>query len=124
MIQQQAPEEGIRVTEDASLALLGTQLTIQNSIFYSNVDGLTDNPTVATYLQAAGQNNNFGNPDIENPQSLIQPDVAPSGSVARNIGPLPAVFENDNFFDSVSYAGGVKPNDPWIDDGWTTFSDN
>lgn len=123
LLQQQAPEEGIRVTEDASIALIGTELTIQNSFFFNNGDGLTDNPTLAAYLQT-GQNNNFGSTNVPNGRSLIQPDVAPTSGAATNIGPLPAVFLNDPFFDSVRYAGGVNPNDSWIDDGWTTFSDN
>ena len=118
------PEEGVRVTEDETLALLGTGLQWRNSFFYNNAV-LSDNADVVTYINAAAQGNSAANAQLINPQSVIQPDVAPiGGSPARNVGALPAEFQNDAFFDNVTYAGGVNPNNPWTEDGWITYSDN
>jgi len=112
------PEEAVRVTEQETLDLLGTGLQFRNSFFVNNAT-LTDAPAVGTYLNA---NNEAGNPQLPtNPDSMILPDVAP---LAGTVGALPAEFRNDPFFDNVTYAGGVNPNNPWIFEGWTTFSDN
>jgi hypothetical protein len=63
-------------------------------------------------------------PRLPNPRSPLQPDVAPlPGSPARVAGNVFAV-PNDGFFTPVNYIGGVNPNNPWIQEGWTTFSDN
>ena len=125
MIEMLGPEEGIRVTEQETIDILGTELQVRNSFFFSNAGGLTDNGTVAAYLNGAAQNNSTADPRVPNAQSLIQPDVAPlQGSPARNVGQLPVEFRNDPFFDNVNYAGGVQGQDPWIFEGWTTFSDN
>lgn len=116
------PAEAVDVDEDVQgETSLGNGLTITDSIFF-DTDGLGDSQAVTEYLQAAAQRNRFSNPMLPDPNSLLQPDVAPlSGSPARTAtGSLP----NDPFFDATSYTGGVDPADPWIDDGWTTFSDN
>lgn len=116
------PEEGVRVTEDETLAILGTELRWRNSFFYNN-NSLTDSQAVADYINAAAQGNSAANAQLINPQSTIQPDVAPiGGSPARNAGALPAEFQNDGFFDNVTFAGGVNPNNPWTEDGWVTYS--
>lgn len=118
------PEEAVRVTEAETLAILGTQLQLRNSFFFNNAQ-LTDNGDVAAYINGAAQGNSTANPQLPNAQSRIHPDVAPTGgSPARNAGPLPAEFQNDPFFDNVTYAGGVNPNNPWVYEGWVTYSDN
>ena len=123
-IQIQGNEDGIEVVDAATLALLGGELQILNTFFASNAS-LTDDGAVDAYIRGAAQNNRIDvNPQVPNPQSLVQPDVAPTGGPAASIGPLPAVFLNDPFFTATTYAGGANPNDSWIDDGWTTFSDN
>lgn len=101
-----------------SQALAGTALTIGNSFFFdftgaaANVD-----------LNTLGNNNSTADPRLANPRGLT-PDVSPRpGSPARGAGsfePPP----NDGFFDGVNHAGGVDPNNPWIWEGWLTFSDN
>lgn len=124
LIQANAKEEGIRVTDAETLAILGTELQIRNSWFVGNGSGLTDDPTVQGYLEAGAQGNSFGNPQIPNGNDIVAPDFAIRGNGARNNGPLPAEFQSDPFFDNVNFAGGVNPFDSWTDDGWTTFSDN
>jgi hypothetical protein len=98
-----------------SQALAGTSLTIGNSFFFSNAGpGNID-------LNTIGPGNSTANPLLANPRGLT-PDVSPRpGSPARTGGTVPP---NDGFFDQVGYAGGVDPNNPWIWEGWLTFSDN
>jgi hypothetical protein len=120
-IQMLGNANGIQVVDQASLDLLGTDLTVENTYFFNNA-ALTDNADVATYLMAPAQDNRFTSPSVPNPQSIVQPDVAPTGNVT--VGPLPALFDADPFFDSTTYAGGVNPANSWIDDGWTVFSDD
>lgn len=124
LVQQGSADEGIRVTEQETLDLLGDELKVRNSFFFGN-GSLTDDPTVAAYLNAPAQNNRQADPRITNPNSIVQPDPTPrAGSPARGFGQLPVEFRNDAFFDNVNWAGGVNPADSWIDDGWTTFADN
>ena len=118
------PEEGVRLSEDETFALLGTELQVRNSFFYEHAV-LSDSPVVIEYLEAPAQGNSTVDAQLINPQSPIQPDVAPlAGSPARTVGPLPEEFRNDPFFRDVTYAGGVEPDDPWIEEGWVTYSDN
>lgn len=118
------PEEGVRVTEAETLAILGTELQWRNSFFYNNAM-LSDDPAVSAYINAAAQGNSAANAQLINPQSGLQPDVASiSSSPARNAGALPVEFRNDPFFDNVTYAGGVNANNNWMEEGWITFSDN
>lgn len=113
-------DPAVEVESDPSLGALGNQLTIRNGIFFNN-GGLGTPAQVATYLQGS-QGVSQADPRLPYPNDAIQPDVAPlPGSPARGGFAAPP---NDGFFDSVSWIGGVNPDDPWIDDGWTTFSDN
>ena len=117
-------EEGLEVDGDESNAAFGTLLTISDSFFYNNErgDGFNINPGVEATLMQAKFNNSSRNAALANPRSIIQPDVAPlKGSAARGIG---ANQPNDGWFDKVDWAGGVNPDTPWINEGWTTFSDN
>lgn len=120
-----AKEEAVRVTEDSTLALVGGELQLENAILH-DLGVLTDNADVDNYLRNIASNIQIGaNPRLPNPQGLPQPDVAPAnGSPARNAGALPQAFQADSFFDAATWIGGVNPNAPWINDGWTTFSDN
>lgn len=115
--------ECLRVT-DNSPDFLGGLLQIRNSLFFGcGGAGVTDDPAVLDYLEAPG-NNNFleVNPGITNGLSLIHPDVTANN--APNPGALPVEFRNDPFFDNVSYLGGVSKNDPWVEEGWVSWSDN
>ncbi|HEX2254353.1 MAG TPA: hypothetical protein VHQ65_13865 [Thermoanaerobaculia bacterium] len=91
-------------------------LSISNGIVFDVAGGLSDDPSRlgGTILTA--------DPRLPAPYGLT-PDVAPlPGSPARgnaNVAAPPA-----GFFDAVNFLGGVNPNDPWIHEGWTTFSDN
>lgn len=96
-------------------------VSITNSFFYNNTNGLTNSPEAQAILDAG---NNFidVNARIPNGNGTIGVDYSLlNSSDARNVGATPP---NDGFFDQVNYAGGVAPNDPWIHEGWTTFSDN
>jgi hypothetical protein len=113
-------ELGVEVDGAVSQGLVGTELTIDNSIINNNADGASN---IQDYLQ--GQSVSFASPQLRDPQSPLRPDVTFSnGSPARNSGGLVAQPPNDGFFDGVNYLGGVNPNDPWIWEEWTTFSDN
>jgi len=87
-------------------------VVVNNSYFFGN-----QGPTPPGNL-----GNNFGgNPNLADPFALV-PDISPlPGSPARG----GAVDLADPFFDnSANYVGGVEPANPWIYEGWTTFSDN
>jgi len=100
-----------------SQAFAGTSLTIGNSFFFNNGGA----PNVA--LDAIGNNNSSADPRLANPRGLT-PDLSPRpGSPARGAGSFEAP-PNDGFFDGVNHAGGVDPNNPWIWEGWLTWSDN
>jgi hypothetical protein len=102
-----------------SQGLLGTELVISHAFFHDN-NGTSN---VQDYLQNDATQVRFVDPRLPNPFGLT-PDVAPlPGSPARGAGSS-ANPPNDGFFDGVNFAGGVDPNDPWIWEGWTTFSDN
>lgn len=101
-----------------------SKVLIRNTFFFNNLEGLTNNAGLQTIFDA-GNNSNGVNPQIPNPNSLVQPDLsALNGSAIRSAGALPVEFRQDAFFDNVTYAGGVNPNNAWIYEGWTTFSDN
>jgi hypothetical protein len=110
----------VEVDSTPSLNALGNQTRISHGFFFNN-GGLGTPAAVMTYLQ--GETNvTQADPMLPYPNDAIQPDVAPlAGSPARSGHANPP---NDGFFDSVSWRGGVDPNDPWIYEGWTTFSDN
>jgi len=86
-------------------------VVVNNSFFFGNAG---PNPP-------GGLGNNFFNdPNLADPFALV-PDISPlPGSPARS----GSVNINDPFFMNVSFVGGVDPADPWIYEGWTTFSDN
>ncbi len=121
-IVMNAKDYAVDVDGDVSEGLVGNLLTIDNSIFFNNRDGFSNVDLMASNITAS-------DPLLPNSRSRIQPDLAPlSGSPARSGGaPIPAAFaaaSGGGFFDPVTYIGGVSPDDPWTDDGWTTFSDN
>ena len=107
--------------EDVSLANLGGGVQISHGVIF-NTGGIGSTQEITDYLQSQ-PGMSFNNPRLPDPNSLIQPDVAPEqGSPARGGAAAPP---NDGFFDTnVFYLGGVNPTNPWIYEGWTTFSDN
>ena len=113
--------EAVQVADAPGLAALGGQLTIENGVIF-NTGAIGVPQEVSDYLNGA-PGLKFNNPQLPDPNSLIQPDVAPRpGSPARSGHAVPP---NDGFFDTnVFFLGGVNPDNPWIYEGWTTFSDN
>jgi hypothetical protein len=100
-----------------SQSFVGNMLTVGNSFFFNNGGP----PNVD--LNAIGNNNRTVDPRLANPRGLT-PDFSPRpGSPARGAGSFQAP-PNDGFFEGVNFAGGVDPNNPWIWEGWLTFSDN
>lgn len=114
-------DEAIEVADQPSIDALGTSTFLENGIIFNN-GGVATPQAALDYVNGA-PGISFADPRLPDPNSLIQPDVAPEpGSPARSGHATPP---NDGFFDtSVFYRGGVDPTDPWIDEGWTTFSDN
>jgi len=109
---------GIEINGAESEAQVGTGIDISHGFIFANAAGASD---VQTYLQ--GQPNVlFSDPRLVDPYGLSA-DVTPLSPQARGAGSA-AAPPADGFFDNVNYVGGVDPNDPWIFDGWTTFSDN
>lgn len=113
-------DEAVEI-EDVSLANLGSGVQISHGVIF-NTGGIGSTQEITDYLQSQ-PGMSFNNPRLPDPNSLIQPDVAPGqGSPARGGAATPP---NDGFFDTnVFYLGGVNPTNPWIYEGWTTFSDN
>ena len=121
-IVMNAKDYAVDVDGAVTESLVGNLLTIDDSIFFNNRDGFANVDLGATNILAS-------DPLLPNSRSRVQPDLAPlAGSPARSGGaPIPAAVAasaEDDFFDAVTHIGGVSPEDPWVDDGWTTFSDN
>lgn len=120
-IVMNAKDYAVDVDGAVTESLVGNLLTIDDSIFFNNRDGFANVDLHATNILAS-------DPLLPNSRSRVQPDLAPlTGSPARSGGaPIPAAVAatGDGFFDAVTHIGGVSPDDPWVDDGWTTFSDN
>ncbi len=121
-IVMNAKDYAVDIDGAVTASLVGNLLTIDDSIFFNNRDGFANVDLEATNILAS-------NPLLPNSRSRVQPDLAPlPGSPARSGGaPIPAAAaasSGDGFFDAVTHIGGVSPEDPWVDDGWTTFSDN
>lgn len=114
-------DEAIEIADQPSIDALGVNTFIEHGVIFNNGGVATPAEALAYVNGAPGIS--FQNPRLPDPNSLIQPDVAPEpGSPARSGAATPP---NDGFFDtSVFYRGGVNPTDPWIYEGWTTFSDN
>ena len=112
-------DPGLIVDGPDSQALVGSELTVGHTLFFNN----KGNSNVQDYLQNEATQVRFLDPRLPNPYGLT-PDVAPlPGSPARGAGSS-SNPPNDGFFEGVNFAGGVNPSDPWIWEGWTTFSDN
>lgn len=119
-VQLQGDRQGFRVTEDASIGAIGTGILVRNGFSFANTEGLASPQELVDHMTAPGQNVSQNGVVFFDAQSEIWPDVIPQSNV--NVGPLPATF--DGFFDATNYAGGVNPNNPWIYEGWVTWSDN
>ncbi len=115
----QFDDPAIEAQSDPTLSSLGNQTRITHGVLFDN-GGLATPAALRTYLQGAAQITQ-ADPRIPYANDAIQPDVAPlPGSPARSGAASPP----GPFFDDAPWRGGVNPNNPWIDEGWTTFSDN
>jgi hypothetical protein len=113
--------EAVQVAGDPGLNALGTELVIENGVIAGN--GSVASPqAVVDYLSSAPGIKLVANSGLPDPNSRIQPDVAPLGGSPPRSGF--ADPPNDGFFDDVVWMGGVNPQNPWVYEGWTTFSDN
>lgn len=109
---------GVRVDGADSQAAVGAGIDISHGFIFNNAGGATN---IEAYLQ--GQPNVFfADARPAGPYDLTG-DVTPLNPQARGAGSA-AAPPADGFFDNVSYIGGVNPNDPWVWEGWTTWSDN
>lgn len=116
----------VDVDEAETEALLGQELTLDNSFFFNNglVDGGGDDnrPAVLTWLQQTQTNNTFANPGLTFPFDDVMPNVELlPGVPARSAG---ANLPNDGFFDQVGYVGGVNPGNSWLHEAWVNITDN
>ena len=109
---------GVRVDGADSQAAVGSGIDISHGFVFDNAGGATN---IEAYLQ--GQPNVFfADARLADPYGLTG-DLTPLNPQARGAGSA-AAPPADGFFDNVNYIGGVNPNDPWIWEGWTTWSDN
>lgn len=109
---------GVRVDGADSQAAVGTGIDISHGFIFNNAGGASN---IEGYLQ--GQPNVFfADARIADPYGLTG-DVSALSPQARGAGSA-AAPPADGFFDGVNHIGGVNSNDPWVWEGWTTWSDN
>ncbi|HEX2164142.1 MAG TPA: hypothetical protein VHM02_09355 [Thermoanaerobaculia bacterium] len=101
-----------------SEAAVGAGIDVSHGFLSDCAAGSSD---VQEYLQ--GQPNVFFAAALLADPFALTGDVTPLSPQARDAGSA-AAPPADGFFDNVNYVGGVNPNDPWIWEGWTTWSDN
>jgi hypothetical protein len=123
IIGQGFPRFGLEVVNTVTEAQLGSTLTINGGILFDN-NAIADDAGSLAYVDNAANLLRTDNPQLANPFSLIQPDVAPlPGSPARsaaNAAPTPG----DPFFENAPFIGGVDPQSNWTFEGWINFADN
>lgn len=108
----------LEVSGADSEAAVGGGIDVSHGFLFDCASGASD---VQSYLQ--GQPNVFfADPRLAGPFDLTG-DVTPLNPQSRGAGSA-AAPPADDFFDAVNWIGGVNPNDPWIWEGWTTWSDN
>jgi hypothetical protein len=92
-------------------------------ILFDNVN-LGEDALTNDYIGDPANKIILSNPLLPNPNSIIQPDVAPlPGSPARSAGNT-AATPADPFFVNAPYLGGVNPQNPWTWGPWISYADN
>jgi hypothetical protein len=117
------PDEAIEVADASTESRLSTELTLNGVILFDNVN-LGEDAITNDYIADAANQILVADPLLPNPNSIIQPDVAPlGGSPARNAGNA-AATPADAFFVAAPYLGGVDPQSPWTWEPWISYADN
>ena len=123
VIAQGFAKFGLEVVNTVTESQLGNTLTINGGILFDN-NAPGDDALTTTYIGDATNKLRTDSPQLANPLSLIQPDVAPlPGSPARNGGNA-AATPGDPFFDNAPFIGGVDPQNNWTFEGWINYADN
>ena len=109
--------EGIKIDGDVSMGWLnGNGITVADTILFGN------DPDANVDFAALGGPILNSDPGFYNdPRGAVGCGVVPDITFANNHD---AGSSGGGFFDSAPYIGGVDDDDPWIDDGWTSFADN
>jgi hypothetical protein len=114
-------DEAIELRDQPSIDALGVNTFIENGVIFGN-GGIATPQEALDYINGA-PGIKFGDPRLPDPNHALQPLVAPLGGSPANSGF--ATPPADGFFDTnIFWMGGVNPQNPWIYEGWTTFSDN
>ncbi len=104
-------------------AQLGNILTVRGGMLFDN-NALGDDATTIAYINDAANQLLTVDPVLQNPFSLVQPDVAPlPGSPARS-GANAAPTPGDAFFENAPFIGGVDPLNNWTFEPWVNWPDN
>ncbi len=112
----QFPNMGIVIDGDTSNSYLnGNGISLENTVLFDNAGGAA-NVDLGALGDPSADDPGFFNDPLGRPGCGVTPDVTFANSASSSSG--------SGFFDAAPYVGGVDPADPWIDDGWTTFSDN
>lgn len=123
VIWQSFPKFGLEIVNTVTEAQLGTLLTIKGGMLFDNAT-LGDDATTVSYINDAANQLRTDNPMLQNPLSLVQPDVAPlPNSPARNAANTAPEPDNP-FFEDAPYLGGVDPLDNWTLEPWVSYPDN
>jgi hypothetical protein len=112
---------------------LNGNLVVDNSIFFDNHelaqtgetggdDEVANYPfTTADFIETLNANNRFVDPALGDAYNKDNPDFRPAGGSPALTGA--AAPPSNGFFSSVSFIGGVDPNNNWLE-GWTTSARN
>jgi hypothetical protein len=95
-----------------SNALVGGLLKVERNLFFGNLGPAP--------LPGLGPNQVLAASALADPLALV-PDLSPQPGSPAASG---AMSLADPFFMNAGYRGAVNPANPWIWEGWTTFSDN
>ena len=96
----------------------GNGLTITHSIVNGNKEGDANVPVASLGSDIFTGDPGFYNNPLGRDGGGVVPDVTFANNVENATQP------SGGFWDKVDYVGGVDPDDPWINAGWCTFSDN
>ena len=110
------------VDHDATFSQLDSGLTLTHTILdcAANFDVEDDDPSDISVWFADQTGNETTDAGLADPFNEASPGFAPNaGSAATSGGASPA----DDFFDDVSFRGGVDPDNDWTK-GWTTSAAN
>jgi hypothetical protein len=110
---------GVDVRDPAGEAAAGTDLTVENSIFFMNTADVTDASPEATAFMAAGAMNRFGTNPMLTSISESTPNYVPAAAspVLTGAGTPPAGLDT-----AAEYVGALAPGCPDWTAGWTSYA--